>query len=82
MIFPVSQVDLNQLRRDYKLFEHNGRACFRCRTCSVLFLLTPTNLTPNNFEGLSLHAAGCAGESSPGVLPARVLPFGSPRHER
>ena len=82
MIFPIGQVGLNQLRRDYRLFELGDRACFQCRKCSVLFMMTPANLTPNNFEGLSLHAAGCAGEQSPGVLPARVKPFGSDPHER
>jgi hypothetical protein len=77
VIFPISAPALNQLRRDYKLFEHNGRACFQCRKCAILFVLAPSSLTPGNFEGLSLHAAGCAGELAPGVLPARVKPFGS-----
>ena len=82
MIFPIGQAGLNQLRRDYDLRELRGRALFRCRRCKTAFILTPANLTPNVFEGLSLHAAGCDGERAPGILPARVKPFGSDPHER
>ena len=82
MIFPISQQGLNQLRRDFALSELRGRAVFRCRRCNTVFVLNPENLTPNNFLGLSLHASGCAGEHEPGVLPARVKPFGSDPHER
>jgi len=77
MIFPISQKGLNELRRDYQLSELQGRARFQCRKCGIVFLLTPDNLTPNNFEGLSLHAATCWGEHDRGPLPARVKPFGS-----
>lgn len=82
LIFPFSQVMLNDLRRHFSLHDLRGRAVFTCNRCKVAFVVTPSNVTPNNYDGLMAHALDHDVDGlAHGRLPARVRPFGT-RHER